>query len=59
MLDFALALRRALVRHAGAASGLFAFGRAVGWSTHALEQRKRQSLIRPHSAYVGPAPPSG
>jgi citrate synthase len=57
MLDFALALRRALVRHAGAASGLFALGRAVGWIAHALEQRKRQ--IRPHSAYVGPAPPSG
>jgi citrate synthase len=59
MLDFALALRRALVCHAGAASGLFALGRAVGWIAHALEQRKRQSLIRLHSAYVGPEPPSG
>jgi citrate synthase len=32
-------------------------GRAVGWLAHALEQFKRQPLVRPRSVYVGPLPP--
>jgi citrate synthase len=60
MLDFALvALRRALGLPRGAAFGLFALGRTVGWIAHALEQRERQSVIRPRAAYVGPRPVSG
>jgi citrate synthase len=60
MLDFALvALRRALGLPRGAAFGLFALGRTVGWIAHALEQRQRQSVIRPRAAYVGPRPASG
>jgi citrate synthase len=60
MLDFALvALRRALGLPRGAAFGLFALGRTVGWIAHALEQRERQSVIRPRAAYVGPRPAPG
>ncbi len=59
MLDFALvALRRALGLPRGAAFGLFALGRTVGWIAHALEQRERQSVIRPRAAYVGSRPAS-
>jgi citrate synthase len=35
---------------------LFAMGRVVGWTAHALEQQRTGRLIRPASAYVGPAP---
>jgi citrate synthase len=34
----------------------FAVGRVVGWSAHCLEQLREGRLIRPQSAYVGPAP---
>lgn len=34
---------------------VFAVGRAAGWIAHALEQRKTGRMIRPTSAYVGPA----
>lgn len=33
----------------------FAVGRVVGWGAHALEQLREGRLIRPQSAYVGPA----
>jgi citrate synthase len=33
----------------------FAVGRVVGWIAHALEQRRTGRLIRPQSAYTGPA----
>ena len=33
----------------------FAVGRVVGWSAHCLEQLREGRLIRPQSAYVGPA----
>ena len=60
MLDVALvALRRSQGLPRGAAFGLFALGRTVGWIAHALEQRERQSVIRPRAAYVGPRPASG
>jgi citrate synthase len=56
-LDFALvALRRTLGLPDGAAFGLFALGRSVGWIAQALEQRDSGSLIRPRAAYTGPRP---
>jgi citrate synthase len=56
-LDFALvAVRRHLALPVGAAYGLFALGRAVGWMAHALEQRQGAGLIRPRAAYTGPRP---
>ncbi|WP_421993794.1 citrate synthase family protein [Roseococcus sp.] len=57
-VDFALvALRRALRLPEGAAFGLFALGRTMGWIAHALEQRIHGQLIRPRAVYAGPVPP--
>lgn len=54
-LDLALvALRRHLRLPVGAAFGLFALGRSVGWIAHGLEQREQPALIRPRAVYVGP-----
>jgi citrate synthase len=56
-VDFApVALRRELGLPRGAALGLFALGRSVGWVAHAVEQRERGQLIRPRAAYVGVRP---
>jgi citrate synthase len=33
----------------------FAVGRVLGWSAHCLEQLQEGRLIRPQSAYIGPA----
>ena len=56
-VDFALVVvRRHLKLPVGAAFGLFALGRSVGWIAHALEQRMMNYLIRPRAAYVGLAP---
>jgi len=35
----------------------FAAGRAIGWSTHVLEQAAHNRLIRPAARYTGPPPP--
>jgi citrate synthase len=35
----------------------FAAGRAIGWSTHVMEQAAHNRLIRPAARYVGPPPP--
>jgi len=35
----------------------FATGRAIGWSTHVMEQAGHNRLIRPAARYVGPPPP--
>lgn len=56
-LDFALvAVRRHLNLPLGAAFGLFALGRTIGWIAHAREQRESTQLIRPRAAYVGERP---
>lgn len=53
-IDFALvALRRHLQLPRGAAFGLFALGRSVGWIAHALEQRADPHPIRPRAVYIG------
>ncbi len=54
-MDLALvALRRHLRLPMGAAFGLFALGRSIGWIAHGLEQRGQPGLIRPRAVYVGP-----
>ena len=54
-VDWALvACATALELPRGAAVGLFALGRAVGWIAHALEQRQEGFLLRPRARYVGP-----
>ena len=56
-VDFALvAVRRHLKLPVGAAFGLFALGRGMGWIAQALEQRATGELIRPRAAYTGPRP---
>jgi citrate synthase len=35
---------------------VFAISRGAGWLAHAMEQQKIGRMIRPTSAYVGPAP---
>lgn len=52
-LDLALvAAARALGLAPGAASGLFALGRAAGWVAHALEQRTQGFMVRPRAAFA-------
>ncbi|AOJ36314.1 citrate synthase family protein [Burkholderia metallica] len=56
-LDLALvALRRHLRLPLGAAFGLFALGRSIGWIAHGLEQREQSDLIRPRAVYTGTWP---
>jgi len=56
-IDFSLVvLRRFLKLPEGAAFGVFALGRSVGWIAHALEQRETGQLIRPRAIYTGPIP---
>ena len=59
-VDFALvAVRRHLGLPVGAAFGLFALGRSIGWLAHGLEQRDSQNVIRPRAAYTGIRPDKG
>jgi citrate synthase len=51
-----VALARTAELPEGAAFGLFALGRSVGWVAHALETAAEGSLIRPRARYVGPTP---
>jgi citrate synthase len=39
---------------AGAASAIFAVGRAAGWLAHVFEQRGAGFVLRPRARYVGP-----
>jgi len=56
-LDFALVtVARALGLPMGAAVGVMALGRTVGWIAHALEQYPDERLIRPRARYVGVPP---
>jgi citrate synthase len=56
-VDFALGvLRRSLRLPEGAALGLFAVGRSIGWLAHSMEQYAEGHIIRPRARYVGPAP---
>jgi citrate synthase len=54
-IDFALvAAAHALALGPGAASAIFAVGRAAGWIAHVLEQRQAGYLMRPRAKYIGP-----
>jgi len=54
-IDWALGvLGRHLDLEPGAALGLFALGRSIGWIAHAQEQYVSGRLIRPRARYVGP-----
>ncbi len=56
-LEFALtALARNAALPNGAAFGLFALGRSVGWIAHALEAAAEGKLIRPRARYTGHPP---
>jgi citrate synthase len=59
-IDWALGvLARHLDLEPGAALGLFALGRTIGWVAHAQEQYANGRLIRPRARYVGPKPQTG
>ncbi|RWF25258.1 citrate synthase [Mesorhizobium sp.] len=54
-IDFALAaITRSLRLPADAPFRLFALGRSVGWTAHAIEQVTSNRLIRPRARYDGP-----
>ena len=56
-VDLALvALTAALGLPPGAATAVFAVGRAAGWVAHVLEQREQGHLLRPRARYVEPPP---
>jgi citrate synthase len=56
-VDFGLvALAAALGLPRGAATAIFAVGRAAGWVAHVLEQREQGHLLRPRARYVEPPP---
>ncbi|NUS19058.1 MAG: citrate synthase [Mesorhizobium sp.] len=54
-IDFALAaMTRSLRLPADAPFRLFALGRSIGWTAHAIEQVTSNRLIRPRARYDGP-----
>ena len=54
-IDLALvATASALGLPPGAASAIFAVGRAAGWIAHVLEQREAGFVLRPRARYTGP-----
>ena len=56
-IDFALvALANALQLASGSALTIFALGRTIGWTGHAIEQYKADRLIRPRAQYIGKVP---
>lgn len=55
LIDLALvAFARSANLPPGAATGLFAFARVLGWVAHVMEQRAQGALLRPRARYVGP-----
>ncbi|MDY7226137.1 citrate synthase family protein [Hyalangium rubrum] len=50
-----VALASALGLPPGAATAVFAVGRAAGWVAHVLEQREQGHLLRPRARYVEPS----
>ena len=58
-LDFALAaVARVLRLPVESPLMLFAIGRTIGWTGHAIEQYATGQLIRPRAKYVGVKPPA-
>jgi citrate synthase len=56
-VDFGLVIAaRALGLPPDGAITLFAIGRTVGWIGHAIEQYRRDRIIRPRARYVGETP---
>jgi citrate synthase len=56
-VDFALVIAaKALGLPPDGAINLFAIGRTVGWIGHAIEQYRRDRIIRPRARYVGDPP---
>jgi len=56
-VDFGLVIAaRALELPADGAINLFAIGRTVGWIGHAIEQYRRDRIIRPRARYIGDPP---
>jgi citrate synthase len=47
---------RALDLPTDGAVNLFAIGRTVGWIGHAIEQYRRDRIIRPRARYIGDPP---
>jgi citrate synthase len=58
-IDFGLViLARALNLPPGGALTLFAIGRTIGWIGHAVEEYRRDRIIRPRARYIGEQPAS-
>jgi citrate synthase len=56
-VDFGLVIAaRALALPPDGAITLFAIGRTVGWIGHAIEQYRRDRMIRPRARYIGQLP---
>jgi citrate synthase len=56
-VDFGLVIAaRALDLPTDGAINLFAIGRTVGWIGHAIEQYRRDRIIRPRAHYIGDPP---
>jgi citrate synthase len=56
-VDFGLVIAaRALDLPPDGAINLFAIGRTVGWVGHAIEQYRRDRIIRPRARYIGDPP---
>ncbi len=56
-IDFVLlTLAKVLKTNSEFALFLFAYGRIAGWIGHAIEEYKRNKLIRPRAKYIGPMP---
>ena len=55
----AVGLRVALGLPVGSAAGIFAVGRAAGWTAHVLEQYASEQVVRPRARYLGAPPEAG